>query len=134
MVTLNEQFPSKWLKAADLDGPVVTTVHETDVEPVKDMNGVTNKKCVVYFEGDKLKPLILNRTNFEALVDISGSDDSEGFVGAKIELYTIETQMGEGIRIREPGGKSKKNQRQRPVKKAEPLPPIEKDMDDEIPF
>jgi hypothetical protein len=103
MVTFNEQFPSKWLKASDLDGPVVTTIKETSVEPVKDMNGVTNKKCIVHFAD--LKSLILNRTNFESLVDISGSDDSEGFVGAKIELYTVETQMGEGIRIRAPGTK-----------------------------
>jgi hypothetical protein len=110
MVTLNEQFPSKWLKSSDLEnGPVVTTIHETNVEPIKGMDGKTQNKCVIYFANDKLKPLILNRTNFEALVDISGSDDSEGFVGAKVELYTVETQMGEGIRIRAPK-KAKKQQ------------------------
>jgi hypothetical protein len=134
MTTLDERFPSKWLKASDLeDGPVATTVHEVSDETVKGMDGKSSEKTIIYFP-NKLKPLILNRTNFEALADISGQPDSNDWPGTKIELYTVETSMGEGIRIREPGGKSKKNQRQQPVKKTEPPPPIEKDMDDEIPF
>jgi hypothetical protein len=129
MATLDELFPSKWLKASDLeDGPVVTTIHEANVQMVKGMDGKETKKAVIYFPS-KLKPLILNRTNFEACCDISGSDDTDGFVGTKIELYTIETQMGEGIRIREPGGKKKTAT----ATTKKPLPPIEEDLNDSLP-
>jgi hypothetical protein len=111
MVTLNDAFPSKYLKAADLaDGPVVATIKLAELEKVKGFDGKETPKVVVYF-AKKLKPLILNRTNFEAICDICGSYDSEDFPGTKAEVFAQKVSgpngIVDGVRIRAPGAGEK---------------------------
>jgi hypothetical protein len=79
MTKLAEAFPSKHLKPVDLaDGPVVATIKLAELERMKGFDGKEVPKVVLYFT-KKLKPLPLNRTNFEAVMDICGSDDSDDF-------------------------------------------------------
>jgi hypothetical protein len=111
MVTMSEAFPSKYLKASDLaDGPVVATIKVAALEQIKGFNGQETTKVVLYF-AKKLKPLPLNRTNFESVMDICGSDDSDNFPGTKIELYASKTSMNGRVmdcaRIRAPGAGEK---------------------------
>jgi hypothetical protein len=88
MVTLSDAFPSKYLKAADLaGGPVVAIIKLAVLEKINGFDRTETAKVIVYFT-KKLKPLILNRTNFEAIGDICGSYDSDDFPGTKIELFS----------------------------------------------
>jgi hypothetical protein len=107
MTKLAEAFPSKHLKPVDLaDGPVVATIKLAELERMKGFDGKEVPKVVLYFT-KKLKPLPLNRTNFEAVMDICGSDDSDDFPGTKIEVYATKTSMNgkvmDCVRIRAPG-------------------------------
>jgi hypothetical protein len=110
MVTMSDAFPSKYLKAADLPAPVVATIKVASLEKIKSFSGGETDKVVIFF-AKGLKPLPLNRTNFESCVDISGSDDSDDFVGTKVELYATKTSMNgktmDCVRIRAPGAEEK---------------------------
>jgi hypothetical protein len=110
MVTLNDAFPSKYLKASDVTEPVIATIKLAELEKIKGFDGKETAKVVLYF-AKKLKPLPLNRTNFESVGDICGSYDSDDFPGTKIELYATKTSMNgkvmDCVRIRAPGAMEK---------------------------
>ena len=131
MVTASDAFPSKYLKATDLnDGPAVVTIKLAELERIKGFDGKEQPKVVVYF-AKKYKPLILNRTNFDAITDIADSGETDDWVGTRIELYTTPVtfngKTADGIRVRKPGTEQK-------PKKAAPPPEPKPDYDDEIPF
>src|SRR5262249_47296553 len=85
MVTASDAFPSKYLKATDLsDGPAVVTIKLAELERIKGFDGKEQPKVVVYF-AKKYKPLILNRTNFDAITDIADSGETDDWVGTRIE-------------------------------------------------
>jgi len=118
----DEAYPSKYLKAADLNGEDLTVV----IKSLEDEQIGKDKKIghVLYFRGGKTKPLIVNVTNFDAIVSATGLDDSDDWEGKKITLFVDEVpfqgKMVDAIRVR--GRPSKKA-------KAEPEPP-----EDTVPF
>lgn len=132
MVTLNEAFPSKYTKAADLPEPAVGTIKLAELEQIKGMDGKPQAKVVLYF-AKKLKPLPLNRVNFESVCDICGSYDSDDFPGTKVELYATQTPLNgklvDCVRIRAPGAMEKPKK----VAKGGDGKPDD-DLNDEIPF
>jgi hypothetical protein len=107
---LSEAFPSKYLKPVDVSEPTIATIKLAEEENIKGLDGKEQRKVVLYF-GKKLKPLPLNRTNFESVMDICGSDDSADFPGTKIELFTMKVQgpngITDGVRIRAPNAMEK---------------------------
>jgi hypothetical protein len=133
MPTKDEMFPSKYLKAGELKGnPVVVKIASATPEKLKNASGVEQRKVVLtFFKTEKQLPL--NATNFDAVMDITGEDDSDNWSGHKIELYPTETTLRNDvvkcIRIRKPS--------QAPAPAPAPAPtPVAADpeMDDEIPF
>jgi len=78
----SDVFPSRFIKAADIgDNEVVVTVSKVEIEDVGD-----DRKPVVYFVG-KEKGLVLNRTNWDRIAVAAGSDETDDWVGVKIQLY-----------------------------------------------
>ena len=136
MVSKSEAFPSKYLKVSDLGGqPAIATIKVAALETVKGFDGQQQSKVIVYFS-KHLKPLPLNRTNFDAIMDIAGSDETDDWAGTKVELFPAETMMNnkvlDCVRIRKPGATEK-------PKKATKGGDTEKlslaaELDDEIPF
>jgi hypothetical protein len=131
MVSKSEAFSSKYLKASDLgDQPAIATIKVAALENIKGFDGQQQSKVVCYF-ARQFKPLPLNRTNFDSIMDIAGSDETDDWAGTKIELYPSETSMNgkilDCIRIRRPGGPAKPQK----AKKADTPPDT---VDDEIPF
>jgi hypothetical protein len=125
----DEVFPSKYLKASDLNGkPIVVTIDSAPLEVLKNPEGKEQAKTVLYFRGAK-KALPLNVTNWDAVAAICG-EDTDMWPGCKIELYADKTRMGgkivDCIRIRAPGQRE-----QTPPKAATPEAD---EMDDDIPF
>lgn len=101
-MNVNDAFPSKTLKASDLDGNQVTvTIARVDIEKMG-----SDTKPVVYFKG-KDKGLVLNKTNAKRIVEITGSGETDDWKGHAIILYPTETEFqGETvdcIRIKKPG-------------------------------
>jgi hypothetical protein len=128
---------------------VELTVDRYAYEDLRDTDGRTEEKIVVYFHEDT-RGLTLNKTRGAALVKTFG-DDMDGWIGERVELYIVDTQMGPGIRIRaakaeKKEAKAKSSERDRddrddrraPKKPAarerRPARPSKDDFDDERPI
>lgn len=100
---MSEAFPSKYLKAADLQNRAMTLkMARVDVE---DPSGKGEEaKPILYFQG-KEKGLVLNKTNAGSITAGYG-DESDDWIGKDIEIYPDTTmyqgQMVACIRVRIP--------------------------------
>ena len=138
----DEVFPSKYLRAADLQGsPITVTIESATYETLKSKEGKEQGKTVLSFKSGK-KVLPLNMTNWDSVAAICGGDDAE-WRGCKIELYPSTTPMGgkivDCIRIRPPAQRELPKAKPRAVKPPEKATATAKaalaeEMDDEIPF
>ncbi len=147
MPNVNDVFPSKYLKTSDLAGtePVVT-IDRVEWEPV---GRDREMKAVVYFAGKK-KGIVLNKTNANKIVEISGSAMTEEWAGTKIKLYAAEANFGgdtyDVVRVKAATNGKPAMAKMTPTPKAapKPAPVVEPDpefvddghviTDDEIPF
>jgi hypothetical protein len=129
MVTRQEAFPSRWFQAADLPRPAVLEIVETNQETVRGNDGRNTKKLTIYFRGQR-KGLIVNATNFDSIVLITGEDDSDNWPGHSIELFATTTEMAGKttpcVRVRPPGTAPKNA-----VRKPQPQPVQQSDESDE---
>ena len=88
MPSITETYPSKWIKAADLQGRAATvTIVAAPAEKVGD-----DTKIILAFAG-KEKRLPLNKTNASILASIFG-DNSDLSVGKQIVLMPAKTSFG----------------------------------------
>src|SRR5262245_28723417 len=105
MTTINDLFPSRFLKASDLkcQRRTVTIAKITREEVGKGKE----KKAVVYFAGVK-KGLILNKTNATKIAKVLGSEAIDQWVGKKITLFSAEVEFAgdlmAAIRVMSPNG------------------------------
>ena len=78
-----DAFPGRFLRAVDIEGhtPVVT-IARVELQTLGN-----DRKLVVYFQG-KDKGIVLNRTNFNAIEEITGQSDTDDWAGHKIKLTT----------------------------------------------
>jgi hypothetical protein len=90
----NEIFSGNSLKAEDLNG----------IEPVVTIEKVTTKsfddgsrKPIVHFKG-KEKTLVCNKTNWNAIVEITGEEDSDNWTGHRIKLVVAKVDF-QGKRV-----------------------------------
>jgi len=102
---ISEEFPSKYLKAADLqDRDVKVTMAQVEKEKMGD-----DMKLVLYFKG-KEKGLVLNKTNSNAIVDSYG-DETDDWFGQEIVLFSVMTdfqgKVGPAIRVRAPNARDR---------------------------
>lgn len=124
-MNINKAFPSKFLKAADLDGSVSVEVIKVDFEEVGQNK---ERRPVAYFKGIA-KGVVLNKTRSNGIVRAAGSEDTDDWPGTIVELYPSTTQFQgeevECIGIRPPKGKRSK-----------PAPPKDEapEAADDIPF
>jgi len=98
-VNIEKAFPSKYLKAADLDGKNHSAVIRDVV--MEEMSQDDGEKPVLYFENSE-RGLVLNKTNANSVKEIHGPD-TDDWRGKSVTLYTVKVQYGakmvDGIRI-----------------------------------
>jgi hypothetical protein len=90
-----------------------------------------DRKAVLYFTGHQ-KGLPLNVTNFRTLIELFGTDESDDWLGRRIELYTtgVEYQGRHTLGIRIRGAATTTTGRPQP-RRPEPPPVREPGEDDE---
>lgn len=98
---LGDMFPSKYLKAADLNGKDLTlTILGCEMETI----GEDKESKPVLDFADEAKSLVLNKTNATIISRLHGSDTAQ-WGGKRITLYATKVQfkgdMQDAIRIRE---------------------------------
>ncbi len=131
---ISEAYPSKYLKAADLDGQDRTVSIRACVQEELGQGSEMEVKPVLYFDGGQ-KGLVLNKTNAQAIVEDYG-DDTEAWTGREIVLFiqkvTYQGKLTPAIRVR-----VQKTAPQPVVQSAPAMPAPEPDaapLNDEIPW
>jgi hypothetical protein len=140
---VSEEFPSKYISAADLKGNTVfVTISSVDKEKIGD-----DDKLIVYFQG-KQKGLALNKTNAFTIAQAYG-DETNDWRGGELELFPIMTDYKgktvEAVRLRIPARRPAQGQKpsaaaQVGFDEENPAPPPARSStkdampDDEIPF
>ncbi len=98
MATRETYFPSKYLKASDIDGDTVATITEFGEAVLQ----TSSKPQPIICFGDELKPMILNVTNFTTIENLYG--DTDGWVSKQVILYVTDVnwkgEMVPALRIR----------------------------------
>ncbi len=141
MPNFRTAFPSKYLKAADLNGrPVVATIERVKLEDIGTGDNL-ERKFVVHWS-EELKPVVLNLINSETIADLAGSGETEDWVGLRLELFPDKTLYAgkrvDCIRVRRPVASPKKiGKSSRPVPSSpdqidEALPTLDADDFDEV--
>lgn len=137
MPSVNEAFPSSYLKAADLQGRnALVTMSHAVFETIG-----TDKKLVLFFQG-KEKGLVLNKTNANNIA-IAYGDNTEDWQGQQVVLFEAmvdyQGKTVPAIRVRMPQAKDRPQGSARPssadmVPDRKPAMAQAGDMDDAIPF
>jgi hypothetical protein len=101
---MSDIFPSKYVKAADLNGRTVTlTIKGLAVEEMLNHSNEKERKPVLYFQ-KATKGFVLNRTNAMTIASLYG-DESDDWTGKRISIYPTRVkafgQMQDAIRVRE---------------------------------
>ncbi len=92
----SDLFPSKYVKASDLeDGPKTVVMRELVVEEIG-QGKQREPKGVLYFHS-RNKGLVLNATNCRTIEDAYGTE-SDNWPGKSIELFSTETDF-QGKRV-----------------------------------
>lgn len=99
-------YPSKNLKVSDIGPGLTLTITKIGREEFKKQEtGEVEAKAVAYFAETK-KRLIVGKTNFDLIADVTGEDDSDGWIGKRIRLVveTVEAfgKDVEAIRVEKP--------------------------------
>jgi len=134
MPKTSEMRESKFLKKEDVGkGALMTVEGCKQFNVAKEGADPEYKWCLSFAESEK--PLVLNSTNIQLCEVIFGSDDTDGWIGKRIVLYTdpnvsFQGKLVGGIRVRAPKPS---------VAAAKPTPPpqapVESELtDDDIPF
>lgn len=83
-------FPTKYIKASDLNGQQVSlTIASVGME---DVSGDGEVKPVLHFQGAE-QGFVLNKTNANTVVDVVGTDETDLWVGKQITLYPTQTEF-----------------------------------------
>jgi hypothetical protein len=89
MTSYDEWFQSTYFKAADaVDNPMVLTIGDIHPEKMKD----GKYKLCVFFKEDK-RGLVLNVTNKNFLVMLTGSKDPADAVGQRVVLVAVDGEF-----------------------------------------
>ena len=135
---LDSCYGSKYLGAVDIgDKKIRTRIGKVRKETMQQQGGKPERsKFVIYFTTID-KPMVLNATNKNALVDKLGRVPAN-WVNADVGLYTENTQFqgkptkGLRLRVLGPAKTAAKAAPAKPVKPAKPVT-IEETLDDPVP-
>jgi hypothetical protein len=127
--SFDDLYGSKYISVPDLKGGEPRLkIGKVGVEELREKNGTTKRKYVVWFDGVE-KGLVINKTNAKKLAEAYGKDPSK-WIGQIVQLYSEETAaFGKGVRVR-----PLRKPAPTPVPAPAPVPVPDPDLDDAIPI
>jgi len=98
---------SRFLTKDDCDPPIKVTISHVEQTNVAPADSKPEARWVVHFQQSDVKPMVLNTTNGQSIAAITGSDESDGWMGAEIVCYcdpnvSFGGKLIGGIRVRAP--------------------------------
>jgi len=133
---IGEMKESKYLKKEDVGTGVLATIARLEQQDVSLENDPAEMKYIMYFReslaNGQNKGMVLNWTNIQLCARVCGTEETDEWVGKKIELYddpnvSFGGKLTGGIRIRAPQAVQPS---ENPVSENNP-PPI---SDQDVPF
>ena len=97
----------QFLKKENVNPPQVWTITDVKEQTVTTPGKEPKEKLVLFFDGTK-KGLVLNMSQGDALLDMTGQEDPEEWIGQRVELFVDDNvayagkRVG-GVRLRKPG-------------------------------
>lgn len=88
----------KWMKAEHVRGAIVARVRMAEIATFDGKNG-KESKYVLHFYEKSLKPLSLNKSNAQAMADLTGTDDEAQWTNAVVMLTPSKLANGNGTII-----------------------------------
>ena len=88
MTTVQDLFPSKYLKASDAEIDLVLTIAKVTKEKMQNRDGEEEIKPVISFT-ESQKSMVLNKTNGDTLAALFG-DTIENWTGQKVILCAVD--------------------------------------------
>ena len=137
---LSDLKNSRFLTKEDCDPPILVTVSHVDQQNVAPADQQAERKWCLHFKEAGVKPLVLNGTNGEIIGRITGSDDSDNWVGVQVVAYhdpnvEFRGKLVGGVRLRAP--RPKPAAQTAPQSAPQPAPQPEAttaDFDDSVPW
>jgi hypothetical protein len=92
MAKLNEAFPSKYLTADDFtDGDMSATIISANIESIGQGTD-KSQKILIKLKGIE-KGFVCNKTNANTIAKVTGSDDTDDWIGKRITIGAREVQF-----------------------------------------
>lgn len=106
MPRISEMTPSNFLRKEDCEPPILVKINNVAQHNVAMDNQPQDMKWCLEFQ-ENICPLVLNKTNMLMLEAITGSDNSDDWIGRMVVLFNDKTiqfqgKLTGGIRIRAP--------------------------------
>ena len=76
MATKDQLFANRFFKAEAFKKPLVVEIDHCVVEPLKNNEGITKEKLVIFFT-DQKQQLVCNSSNFDSIADVTGEMDTD---------------------------------------------------------
>ena len=101
MTNFDDIYGSKYLSVPDLGGSTLRVkIGKVEVADLREKDGTTRKKYVLFFDDGEVKPMVVNKTNASVLAAAFGKNKDD-WVNQRLELYSEMTGLGKpGLRIR----------------------------------
>ena len=153
MANVNDIYPSKWMRAADLKGASHRiTIQDVDTGLIGE-GDAAKQQIILELRGD-WKPLGLNKTNAQAIAELFG-EDTDDWIGQEVVVFPTRVdfsgKMVDAIRVdgratqkiiqdklkktaAKPAPQPARNQTAPPVTQAEADEALDEGEDIEIPF
>jgi len=127
-MNIKELKNSKFLKQSDVGRGFLATIVDVTQENVAPEGVEEDMKWCIHFK-ELAKPLVCNSTNGQLIAKITGSEESDGWIGKKVVLYSDPNvsfggKLVGGIRVRAP-----KNQPAAAAKPPVTAAPVQREPD-----
>lgn len=105
-MNINELSESKYLKKEDVQPPLIVTVSGLSKENLAKDGETPEMKPILHFS-EAVKPMVLNMTNAKLIAMVTGSEETDDWIGKKVTLWNDPTvsfgeKMTGGIRVQMP--------------------------------
>lgn len=81
------KFVSNYLKGASVKKPVAVTVSSVEMVEFKKDGEEAKKEALVIYFAELEQALVTNKTILTFLIDQTGTDETDDWIGKKFELY-----------------------------------------------
>ena len=89
--TLDDLFPSKYLRAADIEGEQVFTIKNIAMETLKNKDTQKDEQKAILYFNEAEKGIVLNKTNKNTLEQLYGNIIAD-LIGKRVILHTPDVE------------------------------------------